>query len=119
MKISVIGTGYVGLVSGVCLAAKGHEVICVDRDREKVSNINKAIPPIYEKGLEELLKRYIGKTLLATDDLHKAVLDTELSLIAVGTPFDGENIDLSYIEEVSRQIGEAISCITYSGISLG
>jgi len=108
MKISVMGTGYVGLVSGVCLAAKGHEVICVDIDKEKVANINKAIPPIYEKGLEDLLKKYIGKTLVATDDLHKAVLDTDLSLIAVGTPFDGEHIDLSYIEEVSRQIGEAI-----------
>ena len=108
MKISVMGTGYVGLVSGVCLAAKGHDVICVDIDKEKVANINKAIPPIYEKGLEDLLKKYIGKTLVATDDLHKAVLDTDLSLIAVGTPFDGEHIDLSYIEEVSRQIGEAI-----------
>ena len=108
MKISVMGTGYVGLVSGVCLAAKGHDVICVDIDKEKVANINKAIPPIYEKGLEDLLKQYVGKTLVATDDLHKAVLDTDLSLIAVGTPFDGEHIDLTYIEEVSRQIGEAI-----------
>jgi len=108
MKISVMGTGYVGLVSGVCLAAKGHEVICVDIDKEKITNINNAIPPIFEKGLEDLLKKYIGKTLVATDDLHKAVLDTELSLIAVGTPFDGELIDLSYIKEVSRQIGEAI-----------
>jgi len=108
MKISVIGTGYVGLVSGVCLAAKGHEVICVDIDKEKVANINNAIPPIYEKGLEDLLKKNIGKNLIATDDLYKAVLDTDLSLIAVGTPFDGEHIDLSYIKEVSRQIGEAI-----------
>lgn len=108
MKISIMGTGYVGLVSGVCLAAKGHEIICVDIDKEKVANINNAIPPIYEKGLEDLLKENIGKNLVATDDLHKAVLNTDLSLIAVGTPFDGEHIDLSYIKEVSRQIGEAI-----------
>jgi UDPglucose 6-dehydrogenase/GDP-mannose 6-dehydrogenase len=108
MRVSVIGAGYVGLVSGVCLAAKGHEVICVDIDKEKVANINNGIPPIYEKGLEDLLKDYIGKSLVATDELHKAVLDTDLSLIAVGTPFDGEHIDLSYIEDVSRQIGEAI-----------
>jgi UDPglucose 6-dehydrogenase/GDP-mannose 6-dehydrogenase len=103
-----MGTGYVGLVSGVCLAAKGHEVICVDIDKEKVANINNGVPPIYEKGLEDLLNENIGKKLVATDDLHKAVLDTELSLIAVGTPFDGENIDLSYIKGVSRQIGKAI-----------
>ena len=108
MKVSVMGTGYVGLVSGVCLAAKGHEVICVDIDKEKVANINNGIPPIYEKGLEDLLKENIGKTLVATDELHKAVQDTDLSLIAVGTPFDGEYIDLSYIKDVSRQIGEAI-----------
>jgi len=108
MKVSVIGAGYVGLVSGVCLAAKGHEVICVDIDKEKVANINNGITPIYEKGLEDLLKDNIGKSLVATDALHKAVLDTDLSLIAVGTPFDGEHIDLSYIEDVSRKIGEAI-----------
>ena len=108
MKVSVMGTGYVGLVSGVCLAAKGHEVICVDIDKEKVANINNGIPPIYEEGLEDLLKENIGKTLVATDALHKAVQDTDLSLIAVGTPFDGEHIDLSYIKDVSRQIGEAI-----------
>jgi UDPglucose 6-dehydrogenase/GDP-mannose 6-dehydrogenase len=103
-----MGTGYVGLVSGVCLAAKGHEVICVDIDKEKVANINNGIPPIYEEGLEDLLKENIGKTLVATDALHKEVQDTDLSLIAVGTPFDGEHIDLSYIKDVSRQIGEAI-----------
>jgi len=108
MKISVMGTGYVGMVSGACLAAKGHEVTCVDIDKEKIANINKAVPPIYEKGLDDLLKNHIGKNLIATDDLYNAVLDTELSLIAVGTPFDGEHIDLSYIKEVSRQIGEVL-----------
>lgn len=108
MKVSVIGTGYVGLVSGVCLAEKGHEVICVDIDQQKVDKINQAIPPIYEKGLEELLKKNIGTQLKATTDLNQAILDTELSLIAVGTPFDGSAIDLRYIEEVSRQIGNVL-----------
>ena len=108
MKVSVIGTGYVGLVSGVCLAEKGHEVICVDVDQQKVDKINQAIPPIYEKGLGELLKKNIGIRLTATTDLTQAVLDTELSLIAVGTPFDGSAIDLRYIKEVSRQIGCAL-----------
>ena len=108
MKISVIGTGYVGLVSGVCLAEKGHQVVCVDIDREKVDQINQAIPPIYERGLEELLTKNIGLNLKATTDLRQAILETELSLIAVGTPFDGSAIDLKYIEEVSRQIGQVL-----------
>ena len=108
MKISVIGTGYVGLVSGVCLAAKGHQVVCVDIDQEKVEQINQGIPPIYEDGLEQLLQENIGTNLKATTDLRQAVLDTELSLIAVGTPFDGEEIDLRYIKQVSQQIGNIL-----------
>jgi UDPglucose 6-dehydrogenase/GDP-mannose 6-dehydrogenase len=105
MKISVIGTGYVGLVTGVCLAEKGHQVVCVDLDPEKVEKINQAIPPIYEKGIEELLKRNIDRNLKATTDLHEAVMESEVSFIAVGTPFDGFQIDLTYIKEVSQQIG--------------
>ena len=108
MRVSVIGTGYVGLVSGVCLAEKGHQVTCVDVDEEKVSTINKGIPPIYEKGLEDLLKNNIGTRLQSTTDLTNAVRQTDLSLIAVGTPFDGEEIDLTFIKNVSRQIGEAL-----------
>lgn len=108
MKISVIGTGYVGLVSGVCLASKGHQVTCVDLDPAKVERINRADPPIHEAGLAELLAEHIGKGLVATTDLHAAVAGSELSLIAVGTPFNGDQIDLTYIREASRQIGEAI-----------
>lgn len=108
MKVSVVGTGYVGLVSGVCLAEKGHQVTCVDIDQEKVDKINEAIPPIYERGLEELLKKNVPGNLKATPDLHRAVLETELSLIAVGTPFDGNEIDLRYIKEVAHQIGQAL-----------
>ena len=108
MKVSVIGTGYVGLVSGVCLAEKGHDVICVDADAKKVALIQQGIPPIFERGLEPLLRKHIGNKLRATTDLRAAVLDTELSLIAVGTPFSGTEIDLRFIKEVSRQIGKAI-----------
>ncbi len=109
MKISVIGTGYVGLVTGVCLAEKGHDVICVDSDREKITRIQQGAPPIYERGLEELLRKNLGTQLQATTDLRQAVLDTDLSLIAVGTPSIGGQIDLSYIAEASRQVGEALS----------
>lgn len=108
MKVSVIGTGYVGLVSGVCLAERGHQVVCVDVDQRKIDKINQAMPPIYEQGLEELLKKNIHVNLQATTELHKSVLETDLSLIAVGTPFDGKRIDLRYIQEVSRQIGKAL-----------
>ena len=90
MKVSVIGTGYVGLVSGVCLAEKGHNVVCIDVDREKVEKINKGIPPIYERNLEELLRKNININLKADTDLFKAVMETEISLIAVGTPFNGD-----------------------------
>lgn len=108
MKVSIIGTGYVGLVSGVCLAEKGHDVVCVDSDQHKVDSIRKGIPPIFERGLEPLLRKHIGGRLQVTTDLRKAVLDSELSLIAVGTPFSGVEIDLRFIKEVSRQIGEAM-----------
>jgi UDPglucose 6-dehydrogenase/GDP-mannose 6-dehydrogenase len=108
MKVSVIGTGYVGLVSGVCLAEKGHDIVCIDVDEEKVDKINDGIPPIYEMNLDKLLKKNINVNLRADSDLYKAVLETDLSLIAVGTPFDGDRIDLSHIEMVSEDIGKAI-----------
>ncbi len=108
MKISVVGTGYVGLVSGVCLAEKGHHVTCVDNNPSKVSAINQGQAPIHEDGLDQLLTRHVGKRLWATEDLAAAVRSTDLTFIAVGTPFDGTRIDLSYIETVARQIGEAL-----------
>ncbi len=108
MKVSVIGTGYVGLVSGVCLAEKGHDVICVDVDQAKVDMINDKVSPIYEKGLDELLRSNVPDRLQATTNLRQAVLDTDISLIAVGTPFDGNEIDLTYIRTVSRQIGSVL-----------
>ena len=108
MKVSIAGAGYVGLVSGLCLADRGHTVVCVDTDKQKVARINNADGPIYEAGLDGLLADNIGKSLFATTDLHSAVLDSEVTLIAVGTPFDGTEIDLSYIEVVARQIGQAL-----------
>lgn len=108
MKVSVLGTGYVGLVSGVCLAEKGHDVVCVDVDEAKVSLINQGRSPIFENGLEPLLKKNVGKRLSATTNLLQAVHATDVSLIAVGTPFNGQEIDLTYIKEVARQIGRAL-----------
>lgn len=108
MKISVVGSGYVGLVCATGFAAKGHEVICVDLDADKIRMINNGQSPIHEDGLSELLTSNIGKLLSASTDLEAAVNATEITLIAVGTPFDGNRIDLKYIEAVSSQIGAVL-----------
>ncbi len=105
MDISVVGTGYVGLVSGVCLADKGHRVICVDLDEAKVAQINAGQSPIHEDGLDALLQANIGSRLTATTDLADAVSKSTLTIIAVGTPFDGSAIDTSYIEAAAKAIG--------------
>ncbi len=108
MKISIIGTGYVGLVTGACLADKGHHVTCVDLNAQRVDALNRAEPPIYEEGLPELLTKNVGKTLSATTDLKAAVLATDVTFIAVGTPFNGREIDLTYVLRAAEQIGEAL-----------
>ena len=108
MKISIIGTGYVGLVSGLCFGEVKHEVECVDSDPKKVAMINGGEPPIHEDGLEVLLRKLNGVNFRASSDLVGAVNASDLSMIAVGTPFDGEEIDLKYIREVARQIGAAL-----------
>ena len=90
MIITVVGSSYVGLVSGVCLAEKGHSVICIDNNSEKVKSINNGVSPIHEDGLDSLLNKHIGKNLVASDDLPAAIKKSDVSLIAVGTPFDGK-----------------------------
>ena len=105
MRISVVGTGYVGLVSGACFAEIGHDCTCVDVDRSKVDRINRGEAPIFERGLDALLARHVGTRLRATTDLKTAVLASEITFIAVGTPFDGQRIDLTFVREAARQIG--------------
>jgi UDPglucose 6-dehydrogenase/GDP-mannose 6-dehydrogenase len=108
VRISIVGAGYVGLVSGACLAEIGHECICVDVDESKVARVNRGEAPIFEEGLEALLARNVGRRLRATTDLTAAVLGSEATFIAVGTPFDGERIDLTFVRECARQIGAAL-----------
>jgi UDPglucose 6-dehydrogenase len=110
MKVSVIGTGYVGLAVGAGLASLGHEVICVDTDVEKIRLIGKGISPIYEKGLGELLKEVLrNQSFSVTVDLVPTVLNSEITFICVGTPTTADgDIDLSQIKTVSVQIGEAL-----------
>ena len=106
MRISIIGTGYVGTVTGTCFAHMGHEVTCVDVDPERVKKINAGVPPIYEEGLEELLRAHAGKNLKATLDYDAAIADTDISFICVPTPTDVDGkIDLRFIREASRSIG--------------
>ncbi|MEP6492877.1 MAG: UDP-glucose/GDP-mannose dehydrogenase family protein [bacterium] len=109
MKVSVMGTGYVGLVTGVCLAEKGFDVVCVDLDQAKVDKINRGEAPFYEPGMEDLLRKLAGKKLRATLDAQDAIRSTDLTLIAVGTPFDGQTIDLTYVKETARIIGRALA----------
>ena len=108
MRVSIIGSGYVGLVTGVCLAEKGHQVVCVDLDPAKVRSINAGIPTIRERGLDPLLRRNAGNRLRATSDLAAAVAETDLTLMAVGTPFEGQAIDLSQIRSACAAIGRAL-----------
>lgn len=110
MKISVAGTGYVGLVAGVCFAEKGHNVICVDVDEKKVDLMKNGISPIYEAGLEELLqKNYREGRLDFTTDYQKAYKDADAIFIGVGTPEQPDgSANLSYVATVSRQIAETV-----------
>ncbi|CAJ37491.1 UDP-glucose dehydrogenase family protein [Methanocella arvoryzae] len=109
MKISIIGTGYVGTVTGTCFAHRGNDVICVDVDPGRINKINQGIPPIYEEGLEELLKEHAGKNLEATADYDYAITNSDISFICVPTPTDASGkIDLRFIREASRSIGERL-----------
>ena len=112
MRISIVGTGYVGLVTGACLADHGHDVVCIDMDPAKVAAINAGRAPIHEEGLPELLARTVGKSLRATTDLATAVRESELTFIAVGTPAAEGRIDLSYIDKAAQQIGAALATKT-------
>jgi UDPglucose 6-dehydrogenase len=109
MNISIIGTGYVGLVTGACLACLGHAVICVDKAAARVARITAAKAPFYEPGLDALVADAVTRgSLTATTDLAEAVAMTDVTLIAVGTPDSGAGIDLSQIEGASTEIGAAL-----------
>jgi len=110
MKIAIIGTGYVGLVAGTCFADSGNDVVCVDIDERKIRALEMGEIPIYEPGLEELVRRNVKeKRLSFTTELAKAVAPSQVVFIAVGTP-EGESgdADLQYVLGAARQIGQAI-----------
>ena len=107
-NVSIIGTGYVGLILGACFSEIGHSVTCVDLDDTRVNDINNKIPPIHEAGLQTLLDKNVGINLVATKDLYEAVLNSDYTFITVGTPFKEDYIDLGFIKESVKQIGLAL-----------
>ena len=112
MKLCLIGTGYVGLVSGVCFSDLGNDVICVDRDINKINNLKKGIVPIYEPGLEELvLRNYKNGKLKFSTNLKESVSKSDIVFICVGTPTEknGSGTDLSQVYNVAKEIRKSIS----------
>ena len=125
MKIVVVGTGYVGLVTGACLSDVGLEVICVDVDVKKIENLKKGILPIYEPGLEDIVERNFRKERLQfTTDLPTAIKGADVAFIAVGTP-PGEDgsADLKYVLAVATEIGSSMNdygvIVTKSTVPVG
>ena len=114
MNIAIVGTGYVGLVSGTCFAEMGAHVTCVDVDAQKIEKLKNGIMPIYEPGLEELVKRNVGfERLKFTTDLTEVLDDVEVVFSAVGTPPDEDgSADLKYVLAVAKQFGQHINKYT-------
>lgn len=125
MNIAIVGTGYVGLVSGSCLADMGAQVTCVDINQKKIENLNKGIVPIYEPGLEEIVRRNVevGRLKFSTD-LPALLNDVEIIFSAVGTPPDGDgSADLRFVKEVARTVGKHMNkylvLVTKSTVPVG
>ena len=112
MKLCMIGTGYVGLVSGVCFSDLGNDVICVDKNEEKIKSLKKGIIPIYEPGLSELvIKNYKNKRLSFSSDLRTSVKNSDIIFICVGTPTKkgGGSADLGQVYEVAKELSLSIN----------
>lgn len=114
MKVAVVGTGYVGLVTGVVLADLGNDVICVDNDADKVAKLRQAIPPIYEPGIEEILKRTLADGFLhISTDIADATRKSDIVFIAVGTPPSEDGTpDMTAVKAVANAIAQAIDKYT-------
>ena len=125
MKVLIVGSGYVGLVTGTCFAEVGIDVTCIDIDKEKIEKLKKGIYPIYEPGLDPMLERNIEKgRLLFSDDLATNVVDADVVFSAVGTPPDEDgSADLQYVLDVARTVGKNIKrhvlVVTKSTVPVG
>ena len=125
MKVTIVGSGYVGLVTGACFSEVGINVTCVDIDRTKIDNLNKGIIPIYEPGLEDMISRNMKKgRLIFTTNIAEALIDSEVLFISVGTPPDEDgSADLKYVLAVARDCGKHINdyllVVTKSTVPVG
>ncbi len=125
MKLCVIGAGYVGLVSGVCFAALGNTVVCVDQNEDKISQLHEGKVPIYEPGLKGLIQDNVEQGRLTfTTDTTSAVEGAEIVILAVGTPsLPGGEANLSYIEGAAREVADAMNgykvIVTKSTVPVG
>jgi len=109
MKISIIGTGYVGLVSGVCFAELGHDVVCIDTVKEKVQSINDGEPPIFEDGLEDMMRRHLAEGRFRATTEYGSVTGTDITFLCVGTPsHEDGSLDLKYLCKASEDLGKAL-----------
>src|SRR5688572_1295799 len=109
MNIAVVGAGYVGLVSGLCLADRGHSVFCVDLDTARIAQLDGGVLPVHEPGLDALLRRCLGSTFFPTADLAAAVSVSDVTMITVGTPLENGAISLRFIEGAAAGIGRCLS----------
>jgi UDPglucose 6-dehydrogenase len=111
MKLSIIGSGYVGLVAGTCFAETGNHIICMDKNPQKIKNLTEGKIPIYEPGLEKMVERNVQRgRLIFTTDIKKTVRDSDIIFIAVGTPPDQDgSADLSFVLAVARDIGKQMN----------
>lgn len=125
MKVTIVGSGYVGLVTGACFSEVGIDVVCVDIDSKKIDNLNNGIIPIYEPGLEDMITRNMKKGRLAfTTNISEALIDSEVLFISVGTPPDEDgSADLKYVLAVARDCGKHINdyllVVTKSTVPVG
>ncbi|HMX29651.1 MAG TPA: UDP-glucose 6-dehydrogenase, partial [Blastocatellia bacterium] len=112
MEVCVVGTGYVGLVTGTCLAYLGRNVVCVDIDERKIQMLREGKSPIYEPGLDQLIATGIQRgNLRFSTDLAAAIKESEVIFIAVGTPpMASGKADLSYVKAVAQQVGRSLDC---------
>jgi UDPglucose 6-dehydrogenase len=126
MKIAMVGSGYVGLVSGACFADFGHDVVCIDKDTSKIERLRQGVMPIYEPGLDALVETNVKAGRLSfTTDLAEGIRGASAIFIAVGTPSrrgDG-HADLSFVHAVAREVGQALEneavVVTKSTVPVG
>jgi UDPglucose 6-dehydrogenase len=113
VRIAIVGSGYVGLVTGACLADRGHAVVCTDVDPQRVALVQRGRAPFHEPGLAPLLQRHAGRRLQATVEIERAVTESDLVFICVGTPLAGDRIDLTAVQAAARRIGVGLRRVSW------